>query len=150
MSTTAPELEEAVLAMPREFPRESLVGEAGRYLIASVAALALDAGLLFVGVKALSLTPWLAGAIAYGAGLVFIYLLSTRWVFANRVVRDPAKEFLVFALLGVVGLVLNSLTLFVATTIGLALPLAKLLSAGLGFVANFVTRKVLLFASPEP
>ena len=146
MSTTAPELEEAVLSIPDE----SLVGEAARYLIASMAALALDAGLLFVGVRFLAIAPWLAGTVAYGAGLIFIYGLATRWVFANRVVREPSQEFLVFALLGVVGLVLNSLTLFVATTIGLALPFAKVLSAGLGFVANFITRKVFLFASGKP
>ena len=48
-----------------------------------------------------------------------------------------------------IGLVLNSATLYVATGLGLALPLAKVLSAALGFVTNFVSRKLLLF-STEP
>jgi putative flippase GtrA len=125
----------------------SSAGEAIRYLLASVAALGLDAGLLWVGVNAFALPAWLAGAFSYGAGLVFIYLLSIRWVFAERAVRDRKSEFLAFAVLGVVGLCLNSLTLYVATGFGLALPFAKALSAGIGFVANFVSRKVLLFST---
>jgi putative flippase GtrA len=125
-------------------------GEALRYLAASVAALALDALLLWVGVKDFAMAPWLAGAISYFAGLVLVYWLSIHWVFKERTVRDPRGEFLLFAALGVVGLVLNSATLSVATTLGLALPLAKGLSAGIGFVANFVSRKVLLFSGAKP
>ena len=80
------------------------------------------------------------------AGLVLIYVLSVRWVFARRALRDARAEFVLFAALGLVGLLLNALTLFVGTALGLALPLAKTASAGIGFVANFVTRKVLLFS----
>lgn len=125
-------------------------GEAVRYFAASLAALLLDAGLLFVGARALGLAIWLAGALAYGAGLVLIYQLSIRWVFANRTSRDGCSEFMVFAMLGILGLVLNSATLFAATSLGLALPLAKAVSATIGFVANFVSRKLLLFSSRRP
>ena len=121
-------------------------GEALRYLLASIAALALDVLLLWVGVKDFALAPWLAGALAYGAGLVLVYVLSIHWVFRQRSVRDPRGEFVLFAALGLVGLVLNSATLSAATALGLALPLAKGLSAGIGFTANFVSRKVLLFS----
>jgi len=122
-------------------------GEALRYLIASVLALGLDAGLLWVGTHELGMPPWLAGAFAYAAGLVLVYTLSVRWVFAHRVIRDARGEFVVFAVLGLIGLLLNSATLYVATGLGLALPLAKGLSAAIGFVTNFVSRKFLLFST---
>ena len=130
--------------------RWSRAFEALRYLAASVAALALDAGLLWVCTAQLAWPVWLAGAVAYGGGLVLIYLLSVRWVFtdrADRKVRRAGAEFTVFALLGLVGLVLNSATLTVATAVGLSLPVAKAISAGIGFVANFVSRKMVLFSS---
>lgn len=127
-----------------------IAGEAVRYFAASLAALILDAGLLFVGVRALGLPPWIAGALAYSAGLVLIYLLAIHWVFADRVVRDARSEFVLFAVLGVLGLVLNSATLHAATSLGLALPLAKMVSAAIGFVANFVSRKLLLFSTRNP
>ena len=125
--------------------RGVVVREAAGYFAASLAALALDAALLWFGTQRLGLASWSAGAVAYGAGLVLVYVLSIHLVFATRAVRDTKREFLVFALLGVIGLVLNSATLFVATGLGIALPIAKALSAGIGFVANFVSRKVLLF-----
>ena len=131
-------------------PSPTVRGEAARYLAASVAALTLDATLLWAGVNLGGMPAWLAGAFAYAAGLVLIYALSVRWVFRARAVRDRRGEFVLFAVLGLVGLVLNSLTLFACTAAGIALPLAKLLSAGIGFVANFVSRKVLLFSAGKP
>ena len=123
-----------------------VTGEALRYLVSSFFALAVDASLLSIGVRGLSIAPWLAGGVAYGTGLVLIYFLSVRWVFAERAVPDRRGEFILFAVLGIIGLVLNSLTLFVTTDLGMALPTSKAISAALGFVANFVSRKLLLFS----
>ena len=125
----------------------SRISEAVRYFIASAAALALDATLLWFGVTRLGLPAWFAGAFAYAAGLVLVYGLSVRWVFARRAVSDARSEFVVFAALGLFGLVVNSATLYVATSVGLALPLAKGLSAAIGFVANFISRKTILFSA---
>ena len=145
MSLVATELEqEGALALAQARPA---LGEPLRYFVASLAALALDAGLLWVGARAFALPVWVAGAFSYAAGLVFIYLLSVRWVFTARTVADRKSEFAAFAALGVFGLVLNSATMFVATSIGIPLPFAKALSAGIGFVTNFVTRKILLFTT---
>ena len=141
MPMIATELETAAPAS------SSTAREALRYLIASVLALALDAGLLWLGAREFGMAAWLAGAFSYASGLVLVYTLSVRWVFAHRVIRDARGEFLVFAVLGLIGLLLNSVTLFVATGLGLALPLAKGLSAAIGFVTNFVSRKLLLFST---
>lgn len=145
MSMTTADLDTETPDAPPDLPSAS--GEAVRYLIASLAALALDAGLLWMVATVFALPIWLAGAIAYGAGLVLVYFLSIRWVFARRIVHDPRSEFLAFAMLGLFGLVINSATLSVATGLGLALPLAKMVSAGIGFVTNFVSRKLLLFTA---
>ncbi len=125
----------------------SQASEAGRYFLASVAALNLDATLLWIGVTKLGLPAWVAGAIAYAAGLALIYGLSVQWVFAQRAVSDARSEFIIFAALGTVGLALNSGTLYVATAAGIALPLAKGISAAIGFVANFISRKAILFSA---
>ena len=125
----------------------SRAAEAVRYFLASVAALTLDASLLWTGVTRLGMPAWVAGAIAYAAGLALIYGLSVRWVFARRAVSDSRSEFIIFAALGLVGMLLNSGTLYVATAAGLALPIAKGISAGIGFVANFVSRKAILFST---
>lgn len=138
---------EAPPAVPFAIAGGSRAAEALRYALASAAALALDASLLWVGVTRFGLPPWFAGAITYAAGLVVIYLLSVRWVFARRVVPDARSEFVIFAVLGLFGMALNSGTLYAATAAGLALPIAKGISAAIGFAANFVSRRAILFSA---
>lgn len=125
----------------------SVLGEAFRYGIASAAALALDFSLLWFCVHVLTLSLWLAGAIGYLTGLALIYVLSVRWVFRYRRVRDRRREFMIFALLGCVGLVMNSVTLIVATGLGATLAVAKFASAAIGFSSNFAIRKLVLFST---
>lgn len=50
-----------------------------------------------------------AVAGGYIAGLAVCYLLSIRWVFAHRSVRNRGVEFTVFAAIGVVGLILTEI-----------------------------------------
>jgi putative flippase GtrA len=120
--------------------------EAIRYLFASVAALTCDAAILAISVNWFGLLPWVGGAIAYLAGLVLVYLLSIGWVFDRRAIDNPVGEFAIFAALGLVGLILNSATLYIGTAAGLSLPIAKGLSAMIGFTTNFVSRKAILFS----
>lgn len=142
-----PTVADANLAPPSIEPSTRAgLAEAARYLVASIAALALDASLLLVLAQG-GLAPWLAGAIAYLAGLVLIYRLSTRWVFTHREVADHRREFVVFAALGAFGLLFNSVTLHVATSLGATLPIAKGCAAAIGFTTNFASRKLVLFTA---
>ena len=117
-----------------------------RYFAASAIALAVDVGLLsglvfLAGVNYLIATP-----IGFSCGLVVIYVLSIRWVFQQRRVKDSRAEFTLFAALGLTGLGLNQLVVYTAVD-GLGLPViaGKLISAGLVFCFNFASRKFLLF-----
>lgn len=134
---------EPLPALPLEVA--PFLSEAARYLLASTAALILDFSILWASVNWLHFPPWLAGAIGYSSGLVLIYGLSVNWVFRHRRLRDKKYEFLIFGLLGTVGLILNSLTLSLGIALGATLALAKLASAGIGFLANFLIRRKVLF-----
>jgi len=123
-----------------------LAGEGVRYFAASLAALVLDWLVLVSLVRAAGTAVTTAGAIGYLSGMVLAYILSIRWVFRDRSVRDWQAEFLVFALVGACGLVLTELLLWLLSVRG-ALPveLAKIVTAGAVFLFNFAGRKWLLF-----
>ena len=125
--------------------------EGARYVAASAAALALDFG-VYSGLIRLAGVPYLvAGAIGFLLGLVVVYLLSTRWVFAHRRVDDRRAEFMVFAGLGLAGLALNQAILYAAVEwLRLGFEAAKVLAAGIGFCFNFGSRKLLLFTRRLP
>jgi putative flippase GtrA len=119
-----------------------------RYTFASALALSWDTGLLWLGTSILGLPYLLSGAISFVVGLSIVYFLSIYWVFANRWIPNPRFEFLVFASIGGIGLVLNEIILYIFTdTFGLFYMLSKICSIAAVFVWNFVMRKLILFPS---
>jgi putative flippase GtrA len=122
--------------------------EAAKYAAASAVALAVDAGLL------LSLTRYagwhylLAGSLSFLAGASVAYLLSVRFVFSAHRLHSRKMEFAWFVALGLVGLAVNALVLFVAVSrLGMDLVYAKAVAAACTFFANFALRRQLLFRS---
>ena len=120
-----------------------------RYVAAAALALAVDFG-TYVGLIRLASVHYLVAApIGFMLGLVAIYVLSVRWVFAVRRLADARVEFAIFALIGVAGLGLNQAVIYAGVELlALSPELAKVLSAGTVFCFNFGLRKVLLFTRP--
>jgi putative flippase GtrA len=125
-----------------------LVHETWKYFLVSLAALAVDYGLL-VGLTALAHVHYLvSAAVGFSAGLVLNYALSVAFVFRERRYQDRRWEFVGFLAIGVAGLALNEvlMKLFVET-VGLGYALAKIPATGVGFVFNFGLRRVMLFTA---
>ena len=121
--------------------------EFARYFIASAGALAVDVGLYRL---ALSL-GWhyqFAALLGFSAGAVVAYLASVRWVFRARTVHNAGVEFGLFVAVGVAGLLLTELLLWLGIgRLGLpALP-SKLGTSAVVFAFNFAVRKTLLFSA---
>ena len=120
--------------------------EVARYFVASAVAFAVDAG-TYVALIRLGGVHYLAAAPGgFVLGVVTIYVLSTRWVFRQRRLADARAEFAIFVLIGIAGLVLNELVIYVCVDrLALSYELAKVVSAATVFSANFIGRKALLF-----
>ena len=124
----------------------SMITEGFRYVAAGALALALDFG-AYAGLIRLADVHYLVAApIGFSLGLALIYFLSVRWVFRERRLGDARVEFAVFAAIGVTGLALNQLIIWLGVEkAGLAYETAKLVSAALVFGFNFGSRKLALF-----
>lgn len=120
--------------------------EGVRYFAASAIALAIDFG-IYAGLIRFAAVHYLVAApIGFAFGLATIYLLSIRWVFRERRLADRRAEFALFALIGLAGLALNQLILFAAVQwLAASFEVAKIISAGMVFCFNFISRKLLLF-----
>lgn len=91
---------------------------------------------------------YLASAtLAFCAGLVTNYLLCLLWVFDFRRMRNRLHEFVVFGIIGLAGLLLNNLLLFLLTEeVGLHYLLSKLFAAAFVLLFNFSLRRWMLFS----
>lgn len=104
-----------------------------------------------------------AAFFGFVVSVIANYLLSMKYVFVRKDDMDRKKEFVIFILLSVVGLVINELLIkfsidvvyenwaWLRDLIGptLATAGAKIFATGVVMVYNFVTRKIFLEKKPE-
>ena len=77
----------------------------------------MDFGLLYVLTDFAHLQYLVSASVSFVAGLVVNYRLSTAWIFRHSKMSNRGAEFTVFALIGVVGLGLNDLLMWVFTSL---------------------------------
>jgi putative flippase GtrA len=121
-------------------------GESARYAAAAAAALALDTCVYLGLIRLLGVSYLIAAPLGFAAGLALIYAVSVRWVFRFRRLADRRAEFAVFAGIGLAGIALNQLVIYLAVeSFAASFEMAKVASAAIGFCFNFGLRKLLLF-----
>jgi putative flippase GtrA len=120
-----------------------------RYFTASLVALAADLSTLSFCLRVLHFSLGWSASIGFTVGALVAYLLSIRWVFRQRAFADaPAVEFLAFVGIGIAGLGITQLLLWVGVVKLHLLPeLVKLGAAVTTFAFNYLVRKTLLFAA---
>lgn len=125
---------------------ESLVP--GRYLAASVVALAFDMG-SFLVLLAAGLPPAPASALSYSLGIVVHWFISSRAVFVAGVAeRGPerTRQKALFVASALVGLALTAAVVGIGSALGLDPRLAKLAAVGISFAATWLLRARVVFA----
>lgn len=125
-----------------------------RYIFVGGAAFLVDFGSLFALTQLFGIDYSLIfAAIAFILGLIANYALSISWVFNKRTLSNMWSEFIVFAVIGGVGLGLNEffiwlfpkyISLFVSNAY-VSLYISKIIAAALILFWNFFARKFTLF-----
>ena len=116
------------------------------YSLAMGAALSVDIGCLALLVEVGGLGYIPAAVLAFLAGNFVAYLLCVRFIFRYRRVSDRRIEVLTFVALGAVGLAVNLGVMIAAVELlSLHYLLGKVLAAGVSFVVNYASRRLLLF-----
>ncbi|NOZ13156.1 MAG: GtrA family protein [Acidobacteria bacterium] len=121
-----------------------------RYGLVGGIAYLVDFGLLFVFTEYAGISYLFSAALSFLAGLTVNYLLSILWVFKTRSVENRMAEFSVFTFIGLAGLGLNELLLWIFTGLmGWYYLLSKLAATPLVFLWNFFARRIVLFSPPR-
>ena len=117
-----------------------------KYSIVGGIAWLIDISSLIALKELLEVNYLIAAAIAFTLGLIVNYTLSVTWVFSRRKYHDKAKEFSIFTIIGLIGLLLNELLMWIFTDlIGMYYVHSKLLTTFIVFLWNFSMRKIILF-----
>ena len=119
-----------------------------RYVIVGGFAFIIDYGLLYVLTEYCHLYYIVSATISFIAGLVVNYLISTHWIFRHSKLDNRFVEFIIYGIIGVVGLLINNSMLYLLTDyLHVHYMISKLITAAVVMGWNFVGRKVILFKS---
>lgn len=117
-----------------------------RYTFVGGFAFLVDFGTLFILTEYFNIYYLVSAGIAFLFGLIINYFLSVKWVFNNRVMENVMLEFILFSVIGLIGLALNELFLYILTDIFLIYYLvSKLITTFIVYFWNFFARKLILF-----
>ena len=115
-----------------------------RYLFVGGFAAVVNIGLLFILTNFLHIHYLISNSIGFIGGLITNYILSKKLIFKTEKSFNKIAEFVIYAIIGIVGLVLDTLFMHLFTeTIGFYYMLSKIISTALVFIWNFTQRKLL-------
>ena len=124
------------------------IGDLFRYFGASGIALAADGAVLYLALRVFHTHYLVAGAVGFSAGVVVAYLACIFWAFEARIFRDWKIELLIFACIGVAGLGITQVVLYVSVSaFEASILFAKIASTSCTFMFNFLFRRHFLFSS---
>ena len=88
----------------------------------------------------------LSSVCGFSLGVLINYQISIHWVFEQRSFDSRLSEFIVFTIIGITGLGLHTLSMWLLTEeVGLFYVTSKVISTALVFLYNFSARRYLVF-----
>ena len=109
-----------------------------KYLLVGGIAFCDDYATLIVLTSGLGVYYLVSAAIAFCVGITVNYVLSIRWVFGHRALSDPRAEFVLFTIVGIVGLGLTEVCMWLGTDVlHLDYKWSKLVAVALVLLWNF-------------
>lgn len=134
--------------MPFHIFSHPLIAAFAKYLVAGGMGFMIDYTVLVVCFNLLSMHYLISSILGFVAGLIFVYITSNKWVFSRRKMADKAvAEFIIFAIIGIIGLGLTVLFMwFFVDICGIYPLISKLITTALVLLWNFGARKIILYS----
>ena len=122
--------------------KNKLLNQILKFGLVGGTAFVIDYVLLYFCTEFLHIHYLISSIISFTVSVIFNYILSIKWVFDVKKKQD-VKDFVIFIILSVIGLGINSLIMYVMVEkFGVYYMLSKIVSTALVMVYNFITRKI--------
>lgn len=124
-----------------------LIEQIFKFGIVGVIAFVIDYGGLVFFTEVCGIDYLISATLSFTISVIFNYLASMRYVFTHKEGLSKRREFVIFVLLSVAGLILNDVFMWAGVELlGVDYRITKLIATALVMVWNFVTRKIFLDA----
>lgn len=124
---------------------KKLIAQFMKFGIVGVIAFLIDYGLMVALTEFFGVPYLISNTISFAVSVVFNYVASMRYVFERRDDMSRRREFIIFVVLSIIGLILNDLFMWLFVSVGfIDYRIAKIIVTVLVAIWNFVTRKIFL------
>lgn len=118
-----------------------------KYFFASGIALVVDMGSLFVFTEFFKLYYLISATISFMLGIAVTYICSKLYIFTKTKIENKATEFSIFLIIGIIGLGINNLFLWIFTEyVGLYYMFSKCFVIIITYLWNYFARKKFIFS----
>ena len=130
---------------------KKLIAQFMKFGVVGVIAFVIDYGLLALLTEVFSVNYLVSATISFTVSVIFNYIASMRYVFTHKEDMSRRREFVVFVILSVIGLLINNLCMWAGVELfGIHYLITKIVATAIVMVWNFVTRKIFLDAGDAP
>lgn len=124
--------------------KNKLLNQIFKFGLVGGTAFVIDYVLLYLCTEFLDIHYLVSSIISFTVSVIFNYILSVKWVFDVKKKQDTS-DFIVFIILSVIGLGINSLIMYVMVEIfDVYYMLSKIVSTAVVMIYNFITRKMFI------
>lgn len=110
-------------------------------------AFLVDIGLLFILTKYIHQYYLISAVISFASGLIVSFFLNKKWIFTESTVKNKYLEFVAFATIGLIGLVINEMLIwYITEKMNVYYLYSKILAAAVIYILNFLGRKYLIYS----
>lgn len=122
-----------------------LLAQIMKFGVVGVIATVIDFGVMIFLTEVFGINPVASATVSFTVSVIFNYLASMRYVFSHREGMSRQREFAIFIVLSVIGLVINDALMWVGTEMTpVDYRIVKVLATAVVMVWNFVSRKIFL------
>ena len=118
-----------------------------KYFFASGIALFADISILYILTEYAHLYYIISATASFLAGIAITYICSKLYIFTKTSIKNKTTEFVIFLAIGIIGLILNNIFLYVFTEyLSLHYMLSKCLVILITYLWNYFARKKFIFS----
>lgn len=116
-----------------------------KFIVVGVFAFLIDYGIMIVLTDVFFVHYLIASTISFSISVIFNYICSMTFVFSGGKNGSKQKEFILFVILSVFGLLINQISMFIfVEKLDVVVKISKIFATAIVMVWNFVTRKILI------
>lgn len=124
---------------------ENLLIQIFKFGIVGGIAFLIDYIVLFCCKEFIGLSVLLSAAIAFTVSVVYNYIASVKWVFDVNKEKSAKKNFVIFIILSIIGLIITEIIMWIGSDImKIHYLIVKIIATAIVMVFNFITRKIFL------